>query len=110
MEKLKKLWKKVWNYIKYLWNNPFTTLPAFIIAETIFWIPVWVPFLLGIFINPWWFTISTAVIVFWAGPFTPTIILQIGFIAAIERLLTKIKNKNKEKNKNGRKRKQCRSH
>lgn len=100
--KIKNFWKGVWNYVKYLWQHPRTTLPAFLIAETIFWIPVWVPFLLGFIFNPWWFSVSTAVIVFWAGPLTPAIGLQVGFIAAIERLITKIK-KNKE-NKNDRSR------
>lgn len=99
-QKLKNFWKKILDYIKYLWKHPSTTLPAFLIAETIFWIPVWVPFILG-FISPWWWTITTAVIVFWAGPITPAIALQIGFIAAIERLIVKIKNK-KEKKENDR--------
>lgn len=94
-QKLKNFWKKILDYIKYLWQHPRTTLPAFLIAEVIFWIPVWIPFILG-FINPWWWTVSTAVIVFWAGPFTPAVALQIGFIAAVERLIVKIKKENEE--------------
>lgn len=100
-EKIKNFWKKVWEYIKYLWKHPKTTLPAFLIAETIFWIPVWVPAILALVINPWWWTAVTAVIAFWAGPFTPAIALQIGLIAAVERLIIKIKNK-KEKKEDGR--------
>lgn len=95
-QKLKNFWKKILDYIKYLWQHPRTTLPAFLIAEVIFWIPVWVPFLLG-FINPWWWTAATAVIVFWCGPFTPAVALQVGFIAAVERLIVKLKIKKENK-------------
>ena len=99
--KIKNFWLKVWEYVKYLWKHPKTTLPAFIIAELIFWSPVWVPAILALTISPWWWTVSTAVIAFWAGPFTPAIALQIGFIAALERLFVKIQSK-KEKKENER--------
>ena len=99
LEKIKKFWKSVWEYLKYLWKNPKTTLPAFCVAEIIFWMPVWIPFLLGLIINPWWYTIAIGTIVFWAGPITPAIGCQIAFIVAVERLFNKIK-KRKEKKKN----------
>lgn len=95
-EKLKKYWRKTKEYIKYLWQHPRTTLPAFLIAEAIFWTPFWVPALLAILINPWWWTVVGTVVAFWCGPFTPAVPLQIAFIAAVERLIVKIKN-NKEK-------------
>lgn len=95
----KAFWIKVWNYIKYLCKHPRTTLPAFCIAELIFWIPFWVPALLAIIVNPWWWTVVGAVTAFWAGPFTPAIALQVGFIALIERIFVKIKNR-KEKKEN----------
>ena len=95
--KIKNFWKRVWEYVKYLCKHPKTTLPAFLIAESIFWIPVWVPAILALCINPWWWTAVAAVMAFWAGPFTPAIALQIGFIAAIERLLVKIKTKRRKK-------------
>lgn len=97
MKKFKNFWKKIGNYIKYLFTHPKTSLPAFIIAETIFWIPVWVPALLAIIINPWWWTVATAVIIFWAGPITPAIPLQIGFILLVERIIVKIFSKKKQK-------------
>ena len=93
----KAFWVKVWNYVKYLWHHPKTTFPAFLIAEVIFWIPVWVPALLALIVSPWWWTVATAVIMFWAGPLTPAIALQIAFIAAVERCLTKIKIKKENK-------------
>ena len=95
--KIKALWKGLWEYIKYLWKHPRTTLPAFLIAEAIFWIPFWVPALLAMLINPWWWSVVGVVTAFWCGPFTPAVPLQIAFIAAIERLITKIKNKKGEK-------------
>ena len=100
-QKLKNFWKKIFDYIIYLWKHPRTTLPAFLIAETLFWIPVWVPAILALVVNPWWWTAVTAVIAFWAGPITPAIALQIGLIAAVERLIIKIQNR-KEKKENGR--------
>ena len=93
---IKEFWRKVWNYIVYLWKHPKTTLPAFCIAEIIFWIPVWLPTIFALTISPWWWTVVGSVIAFWAGPFTPAIALQVGFIALIERLIIKIKTK-KEK-------------
>lgn len=96
---------RLWNYIKYLFKHPKTTLPAFCIAEVIFWIPVWVPALLALIFNPWWWTVVGAVCAFWAGPFTPAIALQLGFIAAVERLIVKLQNK-KEKKEDDR-RNQC---
>ena len=99
-EKIKKFWKKVWDYIKYLFQHPKTTLPAFLIAESIFWIPVWVPaliyFITGI---EWMWGIVGAVCAFWAGPITPAIALQIGFIALVERWFIKIQEKKNKKEK-----------
>lgn len=97
-QKLKNFWKKILDYIKYLWKHPRTTLPAFFIAEAIFWIPFWVPALLAILISSWWWSVVGIVVAFWCGPFTPAVPLQIAFIAAVERLITKIKNKKGENN------------
>lgn len=74
---------------------------ALIVAEAIFWIPVWIPFVLGIVLqNPWFYTISTAAIVFWAGPFTPAIALQIALALFIAKLMNKKKKLKKENNHN----------
>lgn len=101
-EGIKSFWLKVWNYIKYIFAHPRDVLLPTLLAEIVFWIPVWVPALLALTISPWWWTAVTAVIAFWAGPFTPAIALQIGLIAAFERLWNKIikkKIKNKKENK-----------
>lgn len=93
-EKFFKFWKKTGAYIKHLFINWRTTLPAFIIAESIFWLPVWLPALLYFILKiEWLWAISAMVVTFWAGPFTPAIGLQLGFIALIERWFTKSKNK-----------------
>lgn len=75
-----------------------------IIAELIFWSPVIVTGLLAIIIDPWWWTACTAIILFWAGPFTPAVPLQIGLAVLIKKLSSAIKrkiNKNKEGKENG---------
>lgn len=75
-----------------------------VIAELIFWSPVIVTGLLAIIINPWWWTVCTAIILFWAGPFTPAVPLQIGLAFLIKKLSSAIKRKikkNKEGKENG---------
>jgi len=96
---LKTFWLKVWNYLTYLFTHPRDVLLPTLLAEIVFWIPVWVPAILALTISPWWWSVSGAVIAFWAGPFTPATALQIGLIALFERGWHKIinkKNKNKE--------------
>lgn len=95
-EKIKIFFKKIWDYILYIVHNPKTTLPAVIIAEAVFWFPVWFSVVLGFLINPWWFGAAGAVIAFWAGPFTPAVPLQLAFIALIERTITNMKKENKK--------------
>jgi hypothetical protein len=67
-------------------------LPA-LIAELIFWIPVWVPAILALTVSAWWWTAVGAVIAFWAGPFTPGILLQAAFILFVKKIFDKIKHK-----------------
>lgn len=67
-----------------------------IIAELIFWSPVIVSFILGSF-NAWWYGVGSAFILFWAGPFTPAVPLQIGLAIGLRKIYNKLKNKQKEK-------------
>lgn len=62
-----------------------------LIAEAIFWSPVIVTAILALVINPWFWTVTSAIMLFWAGPFTPAIPLQIGLALAIKGIVTKIK-------------------
>jgi hypothetical protein len=93
IKRIKAIWNKVIEYIKYLWRNPKTTFPAFLIAEAVFWLPVWLSAIFALTISAWWWTVVGVVITFWAGPFTPALPLQIGLIAVVERIIVKIKNK-----------------
>lgn len=94
---MKNFFKKFFNYIKYIFKHPRDTLLPAILAEIVFWIPVWVPALLALIISPWWWTVVGAVIAFWAGPFTPAIVLQLGLIAAFERIWNRIRKKKENK-------------
>ena len=98
-QKFKDFWKGVWNYIKYLFQNPKDVLIPTLAAELVFWSPVWVCAIFALIFSPWWWGVVTAVIAFWAGPFTPAIPLQIGLIAAFERIWNKIRKNKKKKEK-----------
>lgn len=64
-----------------------------VIAELIFWSPVLIGIVLAVSVNEWCWTIVTAVVAFWAGPFTPAIPLQIGLAIALQRLHKRIKRR-----------------
>lgn len=72
-----------------------------IIAELIFWSPVIVTAILALLIDPWYWTVTSAIMLFWAGPFTPAVPLQIGLAIALKTMYNKIK-KHKENIQNGR--------
>lgn len=95
---MKNILKKIWKKITELFKNPIDLLIPFLFAEIVFWIPVWLPALLGVLISPWWFSAATAVILFWAGPFTPALLLQIIFIGFCTRVWKKIRKKRGKKN------------
>lgn len=64
-----------------------------LIAELIFWSPVIVTAILALLINPWFWTVTGAILLFWAGPFTPGVPLQLGLALALKGIVTKIKNR-----------------
>ena len=74
-------------------------LLAFIISELIFWMPCILTGILAISVNPWWWTVFTAIIIFWAGPFTPAIPLQIGLAMFIKKIINIIYNRRKKNEK-----------
>lgn len=103
--KLKKLWQsirekthKVWVWLRKNALNKDMFL-SFLIAELIFWSPNIVCGILALVVSPWWWTAFSSIIVFWAGPFTPAVPLQIGLALAIKKLFTKIKRRKEEKKK-----------
>ena len=79
-EKIKKTWlwlkKNVFNREMLIW---------IIIAEILFWSPCIVTGFLAVFINKWWWTAFGAIIVFWSGPFTPAVPLQIALAIALKK-------------------------
>lgn len=62
-----------------------------LIAELIFWSPVIVTAILALLINPWFWTATSAILLFWAGPFTPAVPLQLGLALALKGIVNKIK-------------------
>ena len=68
-----------------------------LVAETIFWSPVIVTALLALIINPWSWTICSAIMIFWAGPFTPAVPLQLGLAIGLKTIVNKIRKRNQPK-------------
>lgn len=89
---LKEKMKDLWQWLRKNLINKEMLLYT-LVGEAIFWIPVWVPALLAIIVDPQWWTAVSVVIVFWAGPFTPAIPLQLALIFALKKLHSKIRRK-----------------
>ena len=47
--------------------------------------------------NPWWWTAVSAILLFWSGPFTPAIPLQIGLAVALKKFADFIKRRIKRR-------------
>ena len=47
-------------------------------------------------INPWWWTITSAIILFWTGPFTPAMPLQFALAIVLKKIYEKVKNRKKK--------------
>lgn len=97
MENKDKWYTRAWRWLrKYIFNKE-SVIPA-LVAEAVFWTPVWVPALIAIITgNGWYWTVSVAVIVFWCGPFTPAIPIQIAFITGATALWNKFKEKRRNR-------------
>jgi len=90
-EKFKKFWR--WARKNVLNKEMFIFV---VIAELIFWSPCIVTALLAVTISPWYWTVFGAICAFWAGPFTPAVVLQLGLAVALKKLwhlITKKKHK-----------------
>ena len=91
-EKIIKLWKWLRKNLINKQMFIFTLL-----GEAIFWSPVIVTSILAIIVDPWWWTATITIILFWAGPFTPGIPLQIALIFALKKTHQKIIKKRRVK-------------
>ena len=82
---IKKLLTTIGQWIK---NNITrkSYLICLLIAEVIFWLPNIVTAILAITVSKWFWTIFTAIIVFWSGPFTPAVPLQLALALVIEKI------------------------
>ena len=90
---MKKLFDKFKN-IKFKDIVNKENLFAIIIAEAIFWSPLYIPGILGfIFNNEWLLGIAIGYVTFWILPCSPAIILQIALIYLIRRIETWMKTK-----------------
>lgn len=90
-EKLKRCWR-------WLKTNVFTKdmFLWIVLAEFIFWLPVIVCALLALIINPWYWTAASAIIVFWAGPFTPAMPIQFALAGGLKAMYNKCKKKKQD--------------
>lgn len=98
-EKLRSLKKKFVTLWKKLRKNYLNRemIIYILVAETIFWSPVIVTALLALIISPWFWTICSAIILFWAGPFTPAVPLQLGLAIGLKTIVNKIKKRRGDK-------------
>ena len=110
---IKKLWTTIGQWINrvlftdtgenraLLWvRNNITRksyLICLLIAEVIFWLPNIVTAILAITVSKWFWTIFTAIIVFWSGPFTPAVPLQLALALVIETVYRKIHRRKQNK-------------
>lgn len=96
---MKKKLKAAWVWLRAHIFNKECLLGA-LIAETIFWSPCIVTGLLAIIYSPWWWSAFWGIILFWTGPLTPALPLQLALIIAVNKILKKIKTKKKENKEN----------
>ena len=96
ISRIKNKVKSIWRYLR---ANVLTKdmILWVIIAELIFWSPVIVTAILAFLIDPWYWTVTSAIMLFWAGPFTPAVPLQIGLALALKGIYNKIRRKRDER-------------
>ena len=90
--------KNLWKWLRKTVINK-DMLVSVLIAEAIFWSPCIVTGILAVSVNPWWWTAFTGIILFWCGPFTPAVPLQIGLAVLIKKLINIIYNRRKKNEK-----------
>ena len=96
MTRLKKIFIRIGKWFKEnITRKSF--LICLLVAEAIFWSPCIVTCVLAIVISHWYWTIFTAIIVFWSGPFTPAVPLQLALALVIETVYRKIHRRKQNK-------------
>ena len=90
--KFKEKLKKLWAWLRKTIINKDMLL-AFIIAEIIFWSPCAVSAILAVTVSPWFWTVFTAIVIFWTAPLTPGWALQIALAIFIKKRIDNIHKK-----------------
>ena len=92
---LKKIWSKIKSLLFYIKSecSDWRTIILFIIVMAVVYSPVW-GFYLIFFLTgaKWALAAGSAVLAFWAGPFTPFFPICIAITLAIKKLFTKKKD------------------
>lgn len=84
--------EKVKNFLKWIWREckDGRTLALLLVVITIVYSPVWLGYILHwIFGWSWAGIVATAMLAFWAGPFSPFFVLCISITLGIKRLFEK---------------------
>lgn len=85
---------RIWRWLRENILNK-NMLLWFIIAELIFWSPCIVLAILALY-NPYWWTIVGAICLFWAGPFTPAVTLQLGLTILLKKIFGSRRKEDKD--------------
>ena len=83
-----KLWEKVKAFFRWIWKEcrDWRTVVLLIAVVAVVYSPVWVGYLLKLIFGwNWAAVMATAVLLFWAGPFTPLFPLCIALTLTIKK-------------------------
>lgn len=95
---LSKLRKKIAAFFRWIWGEcrDWRTVVLLLAVVAVVYSPVWVGYLLKLIFGwNWAAVMATAVLLFWAGPFTPFFPLCIAITLALKRWLEKRKENKK---------------
>ena len=95
MTKIKEKLIKFWAWLRKTVINKDMLL-AIILAELIFWLPCIIVVVLAVAVDPMWWAVFGAIVLFWCAPFTPGWAIQIGLALIIKRVITRLKKFAKE--------------
>ena len=92
----RKLWEKVKAFFRWIFDEcrDWRTVVLLIAVIAVVYSPVWVGYLLKLMFGwKWAAVMATAVLVFWAGPFTPFFPICVALTLAIKKWWEKRKKK-----------------
>lgn len=95
MTKIKEKLIKFWAWLRKTVINKDMLL-AIILAELIFWLPCIIVVTLAVTVDPMWWAVFGAIVLFWCAPLTPGWAIQIGLALIIKKVITRLKAAAKE--------------